>query len=107
MKAFITDRHDGEGTFPVFPAGTVVENIEPNEEYDHWLSCSINGMNTYVPDVFVKDDRLTREYNPTELVVDKGELVEVEEIVYEWLYAEKADGTRGWIPAEKVVSLKQ
>ena len=70
------------------------------------MSCSIGGLNTYVPDVFVKDDRLTREYNPTELVVNEGELVEIEEIVYEWFYAEKTDGTCGWIPAEKVISLR-
>lgn len=100
----MTDGHDGEGAFPTFPAGAAVEDLAPNEEYAHWMSCAINGMKTYVPDIFVKDGRLTRDYNPTELVVAGGEPVEIEEIVYAWLYAKTADGTRGWIPAEKVVS---
>lgn len=105
MKAVIVDRHDGEGQFPTFAAGETVHNLKPCDESTHWMSCTIKGMDTYIPDVFVKDSLLVREYNPTELVADKDEIIEIEEIVYEWLYVRNADNMHGWIPAEKVISI--
>lgn len=106
MKVLLTDRHDGEGDFPTFPKGATVENIESSEEYNHWMSCKIDNINTFVPDVFMINNTLTREYNPTELVIDKGEVVEVMEIIYEWLYVKNKHNVYGWIPANKAVSIK-
>ena len=105
MKAIMVDGHDGEGSFPVFSRGEAVENLEPCQESAHWMSCSIKGMATYIPDIFVKDGFLVREYNPTELVAHKDEIIEIEEIVYEWLYAGNTEGAHGWVPAEKVTSI--
>lgn len=99
------DKHDGEGRFPTFSAGEAVHNLKPCDESVHWVSCTIQGMDTYIPDFFIKDDILTREYNPTELIVNKDETIEVEAIAYEWLYAKSANGIYGWVPAEKVISV--
>ena len=105
MKVILIEKHDGEGVFPAFPKGSTVENLAPCEESKHWMSCTIDGRDIYIPDFFVDNNRLNREYNPTELVADKDEIFEVEEIVFEWLYGKNGKGVYGWIPAEKVVSL--
>lgn len=104
MKVIMIDQHDGEGQFPTFSMGETVHNLEACEEYAHWMSCTIRGMETFIPDIFVEDNILIRDYNPTELIVDKNENIEIEEIVYEWLYGRSTKGEQGWIPAEKVIS---
>ena len=106
MKVLIIERHDGEGAFPTFPKGTVVENVKPCAESAHWLSCSINGLETYIPDLFLEGGVLLRDYDPTELVAEKGDYAEVRAIVYEWLYAINSRGAGGWIPAGKTVSAR-
>lgn len=105
MKVVVMDRHDGEGQFPAFCTGEVVNNLQSCDESAHWMSCTINGFDTYIPDVFVDNANLTREYNPTEMVADKGEILEIAEIVFEWLYVRNEKGVYGWIPAEKVISI--
>lgn len=106
MDILITEKHDGEGIFPTFYIGTAVENIQSCAESNHWMSCTINKTSTYVPDIFVENNILTKEYNPTELIVKKDEVVEVLRIVYEWLYVKNSKGACGWIPANKAVSLE-
>ena len=105
MKVIVIDKHDGEGSFPAFSAGETVHDLQPCGEYAHWMSCVINGFDTFIPDTFVENAVLTREYNPTELIADKDEILEIEEIVFEWLYGKNDRGIYGWIPAEKVVSV--
>jgi hypothetical protein len=107
MKLIITDNHDGEGNFPVFPKGTAVENIEPCEEFLHWMACSIDNVETFVPDVCVADGKLTEDYDPTEVVLAKGEIVELQRIVFEWLYVKTSAGISGWLPANKAVSVHE
>ena len=106
MKAILIDAHEGEGEFPTFPLGANVENLTPCEESKHWMSCTINGMDIFVPDFFVKNSRLIREYNPTELIASKGDIIDIEEVVYEWFYVKNAESIRGWLPAEKIISSK-
>jgi len=55
--------------------------------------------------LFVRNGKLTRDYNPTEFVADVGDIFEVKEIVYSWLLVVNSDGVAGWIPAEAVVSV--
>ena len=71
----------------------------------HWYACTIEDVQTYVPELFVEEGCLTRDYNPTELAQEVGDILELHEIVYAWLYATNAEGMTGWIPAEAVVSL--
>lgn len=104
MKVVVIDKHDGEGRFPTFRAGEAVHNLQPCDDYAHWMSCTIKGFETYVPDIFVNNGTLVREYNPTELIAQIDEKLEIEEIVYEWLYGKNEKRLYGWIPAEKVVS---
>ena len=105
MKLIIVDSHDGEGAFPVFPKGTAVEDIQPCEEVPHWMACQINNIRTFVPDTYLADGKLTVDYDPTEVVLAKGEVVELQKIVFEWLYVKTSTGISGWLPASKAVSI--
>jgi len=105
MKVKVIKEHLGEGNFPTFEKGTKVTMKGYCAHYLHWCACDIEGHQTYVPNIFVCDGRLTREYNPTELIQKAGDIVEVTEIVYAWLFATNEKGITGWIPSEVVVSV--
>jgi len=116
MKVQVIQQHDGEGRFPMFAKGTEV-TLTGGEctDFLHWFPCEIDGHETYVPESFIDSGgrpvsaglagTLTRDYNPTELVQNTGDILEVKEIVNAWLFAENAGGQTGWIPAEAVVSV--
>jgi len=106
MKVKVIQDHLGEGKFPTFSRGTKVE-LTGGEctDFLHWFPCEIEGHETYIPESFLSEGVLTRDYNPTELIQNIGDIVRVKEIVNAWLLAENANGQVGWIPAESVVSL--
>jgi len=104
MKAKVIKKHQGEGDFPTFEKGTKVTVKDECTHFLNWYACDIAGHQTYVPKIFVCDEKLTRDYNPTELVQEVGDVVEVQEIVYAWLIATNEKGKTGWLPAEVVVS---
>ena len=105
MKVKVLQEHPGEGQFPTFPKGTKVTFTgEECTDFLHWYPCEIDGRQTYVPDTFVSDGALSRNYNPTELVQNAGDILNVEEIVNAWLLATNKNGQTGWIPAGIVVS---
>ncbi|MCC8116420.1 MAG: hypothetical protein LIP18_04590 [Planctomycetes bacterium] len=101
------ENHDGEGVFPLYPKGTLVSDLTPCPESRHWYGCTLDGRHTYIPDACVENGALVAEYNPTELVVKKGDRIEVKRIVYEWVYGTREDGVSGLIPAEKVLSIDE
>ena len=106
MKVKIIQTHLGEGQFPTFEKGAAVSLGEEScSHFLHWWPCVIEGHETYVPENFISDGKLSRNYNPTELIQEVGDIVEVQEIVYAWLLATNKEGVIGWIPAEAVVSL--
>ena len=104
MKVKMIVNHPGEGKFPKFSKGTKVISKEACTHFLHWWSCEIEGHATYVPAHYVSDGKLTRDYNPTELVQKVGDILEVKEIAYAWLIATNEEGITGWIPAETIVS---
>ena len=107
MRVKVIGKHVGEGKFPTFKKGTKVVIGEEDRHFLNWFPCVIEGYETYVPRCFVCDGVLNRDYNPTELVQDVGDIVEVKEIVYAWLFATNENGVTGWIPAEAVLSLNE
>ena len=104
MRVKVVNQHLGEGSFPTFKKGTTVALGEQCMNYPHWYPCIIEGYNTYVPDSFVHEGKLICDYNPTELVAEVGDVLEVHEIINAWLVVKNAEGATGWIPAEAVVS---
>ena len=105
MRVRVVTEHLGEGIFPCFPKGTPVIMKDACNHFINWYACEINGYKTYVPDCFVNNGKLVKDYNPTELVQNVGDVLEVQEIIYAWLIAMNNKGETGWIPAENVVSI--
>ena len=106
MKIKVIAQHLGEGEFPTFVQGSVVLVGEECSHFLHWFPCEIEGYKTYIPESFVCDGKLTRDYNPTELIAEVGEVLEVQKIFYAWLLATNAKGITGWIPAQSVISIE-
>jgi len=105
MKVKVMVKHDGYGQFPTFKKGTAVTIKEEDAHFLNWYACEIEGRQTWVPKTFFLGGALTRNYNPTELIQQEGDILEVKEIVYAWLIAADSEGITGWIPAEAVISL--
>lgn len=108
VKFMNKSRWDHPGDFPTFKMGTHLQ-LENEEDINFigWYACEITGFNTYVPKIFVKEGKLTRDYNPTELIPEIGDILEVKEIVYAWLIVKNEKGIIGWVPAECVVSINE
>ena len=47
---------------------------------------------------------MAQDYNPTEIVATKGQIVNLKAIVFEWLYVEDENYAIGWLPSNKVIS---
>ncbi len=104
MKVRVIKKHPGEGHFPTFVKGTNVLLKDECKHYLHWYACVIDGYETYVPESYIIDGKLIRDYNPTELIQDEGTVLYVLDIVNAWLLVKNEEGVVGWIPAESVVS---
>jgi len=108
MKVKVIKKHPSEWQFqqfPTFEKGTKVAMAEEDTHFLQWYACDIAGHETFVPISFVCDGVLTRDYNPTELIQEVGDILEVQEIVNAWLLATNEKSVTGWIPAEIVVSV--
>jgi len=106
IKVLRKSRWDFPGEFPCFHVGTNVSMAaEEDDDFIGWFSCQIDGYETFVPKIFVEDGKLIREYNPTELTQQPGDILRVVEIVGAWLLATNENGVTGWIPAECVISV--
>ena len=106
MKVKVIAEHYGEGQFTTFHKGThVTLTVEEDTHFLHWFPCEIEGHQTYVPESFLADGVLMRDYNPTELVQKAGDILDVVEIINAWILATNENGITGWIPAEAVISL--
>jgi hypothetical protein len=105
MNLLVMEKHDGEGTFPLFTKGAAVNDLKACDESPHWLSCVINGHETFIPEIYVADGVLTQDYDPTELIVGKEQIVTLIGIVFEWLYVKDGNDKYGWLPASKVISI--
>jgi len=75
MRVRVIQDHSGEGQFPTFPTGAKVK-ITGDEctEFRHWFPCEIEGHQTYVPESFISDGVLIKDYNPTELIQSVGDI---------------------------------
>jgi hypothetical protein len=104
MQLVVFEKHDGEGELPLFSKGTAVNSFAPVDDNSHWFSCVLNDHNTYIPETFVTEGVLNRDYNPTELVALRGQTVTLLNIIFEWVYVRDESGREGWLPASKVVS---
>jgi len=109
MKVKVVKNHPSDWNivkFPTFPKGTTV-TLTGGEDTDfkQWYPAVIEGHETFVPQSFVCDGKLARDYNPTEITAKVGEILELREIVNAWLIVTNNENITSWIPAECVVSV--
>ena len=106
VKVICPYRLEHPGQFPTFEKGTPVAIAEEEDrDFIGWYACDIAGYKPYVPKIFVQNGKLTRDYNPTELIQEVGDILEVKEIVNAWLSVTNDKGITGWYPAECVTSV--
>lgn len=99
-------RWEHPGIFPTFPKGTEVEITgEEDTDFLGWYPCKIKGHESFVPQVFVENGKLNRDYNPTELLVSVGDVLTVKEIIGAWLMVEDKNKKLAWLAAECVKSV--
>ena len=89
--------------FPTFRKGTEVVMIKASEHFN-WYEAEIKDKEIFVPKHFVNDNKLNRDYNPTELDSKIGDVIDIKEVHTLWLLAEDTQGNAGWILAENVIS---
>ena len=89
--------------FQTFTKGIEV-TIHKESEHFNWYEAEIQGKETFIPKHFITDKRLNRDYNPTELDVKIGDVIEVKEIHTLWLFVKDMQGNTGWILRENVAS---
>ena len=107
MKLQVTTSYTiEEGIFPTFVKGTEIKALTPCRKYPNWYACEIEGYHTYEPEHFVRANHLVTDYNPTELAVVKGDIVELLELHYQWALVSKGKEI-GWLPCEILVTSGQ
>lgn len=104
MELKVIANHQGEGVFPTFKKGSCVNMKAPCREYLNWYVCEIEGYSTYIPVHFVEDNQLLVDYNPTELVIQANEVVELSELHYQWALVRYKNQV-GWLPTQILKSI--
>ena len=117
LNLLVIEDHRGCGTFPLFIKGAVVRDLSADKDYPthaeaiwgdsltpHWVSCVINGYETFIPEIYIADGILTQNYNPTEIIVEKGQHLTLIALVFEWMYVKDEYNNEGWLPTSKVIS---
>ena len=105
MKVLVNKEHIFEGKFPTFKAGSNIKIIDKCEGFYAWYSCVIDTYETYIHEDFFSNEKLIKDYNPTELSASYGDILEVLEIKNNWIYCKTENGSYGWIPSDNVKTI--
>ena len=109
MKVKVVKDHPSDWEapqFPTFSKGTAVALTgEEDCDFKQWYPAVIDGHETFVPQSFISNGALVRDYNPTEIKAKVGDVLQLVEVVNAWLIVASGENVTGWIPAECVVSV--
>ncbi len=102
-RAIAAHRPSGEPPLRV-RAGQTVAVGRRDAEWPLWFRCRADGGGeAWIPEAWLERDgdraTLRADYDATELEVAVGDRLLVTHAYGGWLWAEKADGARGWVPS--------
>lgn len=71
-----------------------------------WLSVKIDGHFIDVPEHYIVEDKLLYDYNPNELTVHEGDLLEIMEIAFGYAFAHNLSNKEmGWVSLDILESI--
>lgn len=109
MHRHAIQKHQNIGIFKTIPAKTRLFNVKPCQNYPNWYSADVDvgGVEIFVWGGFLLNDLLLVNYNPTELDVHIGDVVEILGIYGDWAWVKMTTpknhesvpvGAIGWLP---------
>ena len=85
-----------------------IEKWEPKDsEWAGWAFCvDQRGVKGWVSEKYLRVNGnsavAVRDYNATELAVQKGEVLKVQYEEFGWAWVENAKGAQGWVPLKNI-----
>jgi len=101
IKDFSGGSDDGAGlagSQKTYSPGTPVSVLERYS--DEWSFCTLDDVQTYVPNEYISDGKLNRYYNPTELDQKAGDVITIFGSLGDQYIATNQRGQVGWIPMQ-------
>jgi hypothetical protein len=109
MRYRVIQPHKSDATDPLIVSkGDLLYYERRQTKWDGWLWCWVlDGKSGWVPESWMEIEgdigRMIREYNATELTVNRGDYLRPILTESGWLLAVSAAGVTGWVPLECVV----
>jgi len=106
--AIVTSNYESAYPDPIkLETGEMVKTEKKETEWPGWIWCiSQAGKVGWVPANYLILEnglyRVNRDYNAGELTVSIGERLQVLDSEAGWIWCEKANGLRGWVPLDHV-----
>ncbi len=87
--------------------GEMLSISEKDSEWSGWIWCTKkNGISRWVPESYLKIEgnsgKANQDYNATELSVNFGEELFIEQEEAEWYWVTNQQGKSGWVPIKNV-----
>ena len=87
--------------------GEILSIEEKETEWAGWIWCTNKmGESRWVPENYLEIDgnkaKINRDYNATELYVNVGEELIIQEEEAEWYWVINQQGKNGWVPIKNV-----
>lgn len=87
--------------------GEILSIGEKESEWSGWIWCTNKfGKSRWVPENYLEINgnkaKMSRDYNATELSVNVGEELDIQEEEAEWYWVINQQGKSGWVPIKNV-----
>ncbi|MFW9987779.1 MAG: SH3 domain-containing protein [Candidatus Odinarchaeota archaeon] len=112
-KCRVIKKYESPYTVPLLiTKGEILSIDEKESEWSGWIWCTNKkGLSRWVPESYleVKDNigKVKQDYNATELSVNVGEELFIEEEEAEWYWVTNQQGKSGWVPIKNVKIIKE
>jgi len=107
-KCRVIEEYKSPYTDPlIFNKGEILSIGEKESEWSGWIWCTNKiGESRWVPENYLEikgnKAKITRDYNATELSVNVGEELIIQEEEAEWYWVTNQQGKIGWVPIKNI-----